>query len=777
MRFFKYWPEFLCLLIFTVSSLFWGCSIRYHEKLQNQLDVLSLLASSLPKHQVQLLNANFSDQLHYDEFAQLQSQIEGIVFKLSVESEFKDLLNLYTETSLNYIQLITMLKTSKRLVSKHDGLSTLERLESMESIRTQLFSFIITPDIKTKNSIYSRIEEVDSNINDMGHQKYWQLFKLHSVFLLENTEITATYRQKLIKLPVMSRTIVSIDNKNKEIESTQSHKAISAFSVIVSLLLILMVILKRQQQALSKSTLAYKHAVEVKTQFLANMSHEIRTPMTGIIGLVDLCLKTPLNEEQQSYLEKVEFSATSLLTIINDILDFSKIESGQLAIENVSVEHYKLIDNLNMMLGRTAEEKGIELIFDIDHTMPSKILNDPVRMNQILLNLLSNALKFTEKGHVILRATVIQNERFENPHRILYQVEDTGIGLSQDQISRLFQRFSQADESTTRKYGGTGLGLAISKLLVDLMDGEIWVESTLGKGSVFNVSVPLIAAEKRPEPQDQFKHEGKRLLLLEDNEVTQHVINKMASYFNVHLDIATTVAEAEILCQQNEYDIALVDWNLKVESGIDFIENIFDKKYCPNSLIICSAYSKAYIAKHSTVNCHLRYLAKPLTLNSFQQALSDYSENAIEVSAIVNRKTKEKNILADENRAPVTSLQKILLVEDNKINQIVATKLLQSLGLQVDIAEDGEEAIKTIEKGDYTVVLMDIQMPIMDGKEATIQLRKNYTHEQLKIIALTANITEEEVNYYHTIGMDGHLGKPYEIDKMKSILSEYYNFS
>jgi len=364
-RFFKYWPEFLCLLIFTVSSLFWGCSIRYHEKLQNQLDVLSLLASSLPKHQVQLLNANFSDQLHYDEFAQLQSQIEGIVFKLSVESEFKDLLNLYTETSLNYIQLITMLKTSKRLVSKHDGLSTLERLESMESIRTQLFSFIITPDIKTKNSIYSRIEEVDSNINDMGHQKYWQLFKLHSVFLLENTEITATYRQKLIKLPVMSRTIVSIDNKNKEIESTQSHKAISAFSVIVSLLLILMVILKRQQQALSKSTLAYKHAVEVKTQFLANMSHEIRTPMTGIIGLVDLCLKTPLNEEQQSYLEKVEFSATSLLTIINDILDFSKIESGQLAIENVSVEHNKLIDNLNMMLGRTAEEKGIELIFDI----------------------------------------------------------------------------------------------------------------------------------------------------------------------------------------------------------------------------------------------------------------------------------------------------------------------------------------------------------------------------------------------------------------------------
>jgi len=774
---FQYVPEVLCLLLFTACSLLWGNSIRHHETLAIELNVLVSLESSLPQHQIQLLNANFSDQLHYDNFAQLQSQIENDLFELGNDPDLKSLLISYIKTSSNYIQLVTMLKTSQRLVSKVESIPTSELSLFMGSIRTQLFSFITSPTNETQNKIHTLIKSADLHSNETVYQQYWQLYKLHTLFIMDNLQRTAKYRQRLINLPVIDKTIMSINSKNQEIKGTQRNRVLGGFGSVISVLLIFMIIMKRQQHALKKTSQAHKKAVEVKTQFLANMSHEIRTPMTGIIGLVELCLKTPLNDEQYNYLEKVEFSAKSLLTIINDILDFSKIESGQLHIEKVSVKHQKLIDNLNMMLGRTAEEKNVELIFDLDPQIPPSIIGDPVRLNQILLNLLSNAFKFTEKGHVILRTSIVFDERFDNPDRILYQIEDTGIGLSQEQISKLFQRFSQADESTTRKYGGTGLGLAISKLLVDLMHGEIWVESSIGKGSIFNVSFPLIEDNHPAEVPLINQHAGTRVLLLEDNEITQHVIDKMASYLDVTIDITSTIASAKALCKNNKYDIALVDWNLKEENGLDFITSIINEKSCPASLVVCSAYSKAYIERHTPVNFELEYLAKPLTLMSFNQALNKHHNQDVEPSGDSRNSDLENADLPPIDIQEHKALETILLVEDNKINQIVATKLLQSLGLKVDVAEDGKSAIEKIEQGHYSVVLMDIQMPIMDGKEATIALRKKYSNQVLKIIALTANITEEEINYYSDIGMDGHLGKPYELTKIKELLSEYYKLS
>jgi signal transduction histidine kinase/DNA-binding response OmpR family regulator len=766
-------PELLCLLMFTACSLMWSLSFTEEKTLVKQLNILTRLELSLPQHQVQLLNANFSDQLHYDRFAQLASQIEGTLPQLSDEDELKKLLTRYTQSSQNYIQLVTMLKTSQRLISKKEVISNAKLIELMNVIRIEVFAFITSANSLSKNKIYQLLASEDLADNLTEYDQYWQLYKLHTLFIIDNLEKTTQYRQSLIDLPVIDSTIKSINLKNQAISSSRSLTALSGFGSILAMLLIFMIILKRQQQTLKATSLAYKKAVEVKTQFLANMSHEIRTPMTGIIGLIEICLKTPLSEEQHNYLDKVEFSAKSLLTIINDILDFSKIESGQLHIEKISIKHHKLVDNLNMMLGRTVEEQNIELIFDLDPNIPTSIIGDPVRLNQILLNLLSNGVKFTETGHVILKASIIYDEHHENPNRILYQIVDTGIGLSAEQQAKLFQRFSQADESTTRKYGGTGLGLAISKLLVDLMQGDIWVDSELGKGSTFNVSFPLIEDETCKKAPSIDTHNGLRLLLLEDNKITQQVIEKMALHFHVAIDIASSIKEAKTLCQNNNYDIALVDWNLKGENGVDFIKDIHSKDYCPTSLVICSAYSKAYIEDNSTVSCDLKYLAKPLTFFSFNQALNDHVHpNSEEETQQKSRDKPNKTPINVEN-APTDDLQTILLVEDNKINQIVATKLLQSLGLTVDIAQDGVEAIEKIEKGNYFVVLMDIQMPKMDGTEATKVLRETYSHHALKIIALTANITEEEVSFYESIGMDDHLGKPYELDKMVKVLSQY----
>lgn len=803
----KYSPEVICIVLFVICSMMWSYSTRQYEKLNIHLDELTLLETVSTQHKVQLLSANFSDQLHYDNFSQLQSQIESISLNKSINTKLHKLLNSYTQVSSSYMQLVTMIKTSQRLLSNDNSNAQEDSTKQsnqafllLDAMKVKLFNYITLPNKANKIAAYHLALAIEKDVNEEDKSHYLQLFKLHALFILDNYENTAKYRKQLMDMPVLPQILMSITQQHTEIETVQYHRYVSGFCSFLSILFIFFIILKRQQYALKQSSNAYQNAAEVKTQFLANMSHEIRTPMTGIIGLLDLCLKTKLNEEQESYLEKVQFSANSLLTIINDILDFSKIESGQLAIESVPFEHHKLIDSLNVMLGKVAEEKNIELIFDLDPDIPPVLIGDPVRLAQILLNLLSNAVKFTSEGHVILRSKFIrntgENDEDHGVPRILYQIEDTGIGLSPEQQAKLFKRFSQADESTTRKYGGTGLGLAISKLLVDIMSGDISVESQSGKGSTFSLTLPLIeddtskSALVAKQMLPNTSHQGLRLLLLEDNEITQWVISKMAKYCDVDIDVVDTVSKAIKLCEKNQYDIALIDWSLRGESGLEFISKINEQPFCPRFLVVCSAYSQTYIKEHSAFDFNVHYLAKPLTLFSFIQVLELYlnPNKCTVVNTSIEEKSTACNEISNQSSSKHNELytavlgqehcsqndQKILLVEDNKINQLIATKLLESLGLEVDTAEDGYEALERIEKNSYPVVLMDIQMPKLDGVATTIELRKTYSSDELKIIALTANVTAEEVQYYSNIGMNGHLGKPYDRAKIIDLLLNYY---
>jgi signal transduction histidine kinase/CheY-like chemotaxis protein len=722
-------------------------------------------------------------------------------------------------------------------------------------MKVRLFNYITSPNSANKKTAYDFSVDLEESAKALGGGQYLQLFRLHSVFILDNYEKSQVYRKEFMAMPVIDEILNSISVLRNNIESAQYLRYLSGFCSLLSLLLIFIFILKKQQYAIRKTSNAYRHAADVKTQFLANMSHEIRTPITGIVGLLDLCLKTPLNNEQKNYLNKVKFSANSLLTIISDILDLSRIDAGKLAIENIPFDHDKLIDGLIMMIGNVAEEKNIELIFDLDPEIPPTLIGDPVRLAQVLLNMLANAVKFTSAGHIIFRSTLIAGKftgenqytsgdegtanysADENTfaiekqsHRlgdtIRYQIEDTGIGLSPEQQAKLFKRFSQADESTTRKYGGTGLGLAVSKLLVDAMLGDIQIVSQAGKGSTFSVTLPLITdnnplsiplAEKIPSDE---RYKGLRILLLEDNKVTQSIVSKMACYCEVALDISSEISEATLLCQRNQYDIALIDWSLQQETGLDFLSAISETSYSPHFSVIFSAYSQSYIKEKSISGFSCHYLAKPLTLASFTQQLDLYldpkkwsvadtrvenekltsatvdsliavSEKALIASPLQqgvqqgmqqdllasSRQDSEKDSRPDRGCTPhknTLAPQKILLVEDNVINQLIATKLLENLGLDVDVAEDGYAALDIIAENDYPVVLMDIQMPKLDGVATTIELRKKYSKEQLNIVALTANVSAEEVEYYKSVGMNGYLGKPYDVDKIRELLMNYY---
>lgn len=513
---------------------------------------------------------------------------------------------------------------------------------------------------------------------------------------------------------------------------------------------------------LEKELLIAKERAEsttnAKSEFLANMSHEIRTPMNGIIGMTQLALQTSHDSKLHNYLEKIDTSAQNLLQIINDILDFSKIEAGKLLIEKNDFDLYQMVENIITLLEIKASEKEVELVVSYAPSINQYYCGDVLRVSQILTNLLSNAVKFTHKGEI---AVFIDN----NNNCIRFEVRDTGIGLSQEQQARLFNSFSQADSSTTRKYGGTGLGLTICKQLVELMHGKIWVHSIKGEGSTFGFEIEL---EECPQKHDRYHYfKDKKVLIVDDNPTCREILYNLLNTFGIDAYTAINGDEAftHICANPTTYDLILMDWNMPGNDGIETIRRInqvcqFDK---PPTIIMVSAYrQEAIVHAAKEVGIEL-FLQKPINPSILNDILSDMFLQ--EFNTVIH---EVQGKISSKNRLKVLNGSLILLVEDNKINQEIILGLLEESGIIIDIANNGSEAIEMFEKKSYELILMDLQMPILDGYEATKIIRSYDTHTP--IIALTANAMVEDMEHTKSIGMNEHLNKPVNIEHLYEIL-------
>ncbi len=528
--------------------------------------------------------------------------------------------------------------------------------------------------------------------------------------------------------------------------------------------------LKEANLDLTLAKEAAESANQMKSAFLANMSHEIRTPMNAVTVLTHLALQTDLTDKQRQYLLKSKVAADSLLGIINDILDFSKIEAGKLQMDAKDFFLEEEFEKITQLVGMKTAEKHLEFLLHIAPNVPPCLHGDPMRLGQVLTNLCSNSVKFTESGEVVVTVTQIQTG--EGRVTLKFSVRDTGIGMSPDQTRLLFQPFSQVDSSSTRKFTGTGLGLAISKHLVSLMGGELWVESELGRGSEFFFTAIFGLGHLLPAPRDSQAQDlsGLRILIVDDSPIARLILHGLANGLGYPTAMVASAKEAMVELQRGPYDLVILDWHLREEDGFEAARRIRSEPsaHAIPKIIMVTAYGDEEVARRVEEEGLDGYLTKPISPSSLFDAIT----RAFGRNSTSGRLAPFKTVVAPEDLDRLKGAR-ILLVEDNDFNQQVAMELLALMGMDVTLAEDGREAIEKVHAASFDAVLMDLQMPVMDGYEATRLLRSEPRFASLPILAMTAHAMLPERERCLALGMNDYVTKPIIPDELFGTLANW----
>ncbi|MGN7612067.1 response regulator [Magnetococcales bacterium HHB-1] len=665
--------------------------------------------------------------------------------------------------------------------------------------------------VKIRTQALSRSEAILQRAQEIAHLGYWRWQitadkliwseQTFQIFGLNHKKVQPSYRlflkhihpedrqcvQQALKSTIrgtnstyhINHRIIRSDGNIRYVqERGQIHKNAQGDHVEMVGTILDMTELKETETALERARFAAEEASRAKSSFLANMSHEIRTPMNAVINLCYLALQTQLTQKQRDYLKKIKASGKTLLNIINNILDVSKIEANKLEIHIAPFDLEGLLERLSNIAGMRNEHHRIEILFDVREDIPRHIIGDELRLEQVLTNLLSNAIKFTEQGHVILTLSLMHKK--ENNIHIQFRVQDSGIGMSHEQLEGLFQPFTQADNSITRRFGGTGLGLAISHKLVKIMGGNLAVESIPKQGSTFFFTLPfkINVQEQRQKICVSDDLPELSVLIVDDSALARRIMQRSLTALGISSDTAVSGEEALIrietsLSEEGEtgYDLVFMDWNLPGIDGIQTGQQIREIAKKTPKIVLIAAYDLDLVRRMSEQIQIDAFLLKPTSPAILLQTI-------LSVMSLPDNRKKthwfEPTIAALDKMRSLAGLH-ILLVEDNEINQMIAAELLEKMGIQTDIAYNGQEAIDKLRENPqtYDVILMDLQMPVMDGLEATRQIRKQPQFASLPIIAMTAHAMANERDRCFKIGMNAHLAKPIDPNELYTTLVQW----